>query len=86
MKKAYIVRYVGYDLEPDTLINELPDEIFRNKTDAVKKFNEMIAEELPNWDNYPDATIERDDNIFYAHTANMSNWTEIQIKCLKIKK
>lgn len=84
MNKAYIVRYVGYDLAPDNLFNDLPDEIFSNHKDAKEKFNEMIAEELQNWD-MSKAIVKRSDELFYIHYENREDWTEIQLKCVTIK-
>lgn len=91
IEKAYIVRYVGFDYNATDrtfaagLINELPDEIFACRESAVNRFKEMVAEELKNWD-VDNAEIEQCDDLFYIREECPERWTEIQIKCVTIKK
>lgn len=90
MNKAYIIHYAGYDYgdtgnpDDDFLIYELPDHIHFCYENAVKEFEEMIAEELENWD-LDCAQINRDKDNFYIKGEHPKRWTGIQIKCLTIK-
>lgn len=90
MNKAYIVHYVGYDYnDADPTYGagftyELPDELHSTYESAKRHFDEVIAEELENWD-LSEAEVERSEDLFYISSESPERWTEIRIKCLTIK-
>lgn len=90
MNKAYIVHYVGADYsdtgnhKDNNYFFELPDQIYSCYEDAVKVFEEVVAEELEEKD-LDDYEISRSDDHFYLKHIDSGNWTSIELKCLTIK-